>query len=184
MWTDFEYYQVYCFLFMPAPKIGTKSSVNGLSVVPKLYRTMQQNLTSEQKKEIQYFSGGWIQWWRSPRWFNESNAICPLSQQQYTQSDDINSAEILNECGDNAFDIEIEEDDVRKALESINVNKGEGPDSVSPKLLRSCANSLAKPLTVLFQKSLASGCVPESLKNSRTVQNRAPKVTWKITELL
>lgn len=87
-------------------------------------------------------------------------------QQQYVQGNDIDLLEILSDCGDNAFDIEIQEEDVRKALMAINVNKSEGPDGISPKLLKNCAHSLSKPLAVLFRKSLVDGYVPAMLKNS------------------
>ncbi|XP_031632455.1 uncharacterized protein LOC116346514 [Contarinia nasturtii] len=87
----------------------------------------------------------------------------------YTQSENIDLDQLLNECGEVSFDIEISETDVLKALQSINMNKGAGPDGISPKLLKNCAKSLATPLTVLFRKSLHQGCVPDVLKKSRIV---------------
>lgn len=45
-------------------------------------------------------------------------------QHKYAQDDAIDLHDILNECDVNAFDFEIEEEVVRKVLESINVNKG------------------------------------------------------------
>jgi Reverse transcriptase (RNA-dependent DNA polymerase) len=90
-------------------------------------------------------------------------------QQQYTQAENIDLNEILSECDDDAFEFQIEEDDVHKALQSINVNKGEGPDGISPKMMRNCSIALVKPLTVLFRKSFVDGYVPASLKNSRIV---------------
>lgn len=90
-------------------------------------------------------------------------------QQQYVQNESIDLNNILNECDDDALNIEIEKDDILKALESINVNKGEGPDGILLKLLKNCASWLASPLTVLFRKSLTDGYVSASLKNSRIV---------------
>ena len=75
----------------------------------------------------------------------------------------------MNGCSDDSFDCEIEEADVLNALRSINVSKGAGPDGVSPKLLKNGANSLAKPLTVLFRKSLQMGQIPIILKESKIV---------------
>ncbi|XP_031639659.1 uncharacterized protein LOC116351663, partial [Contarinia nasturtii] len=68
----------------------------------------------------------------------------------YTQSDNIDLDQLLSECGDISFDIDINEVDVMKALQAINVNKGAGPDGISPKLLKNCAHTLSKPLTMLF----------------------------------
>ena len=70
----------------------------------------------------------------------------------------------MNGCSDDSYDCEIEETDVLNALRSINVNKGAGPDGMLPKLLKNGGNSLAKPLTVLFQKSLEMGQIPIVLK--------------------
>ncbi|RYE04931.1 MAG: hypothetical protein EOP33_08110, partial [Rickettsiaceae bacterium] len=88
-------------------------------------------------------------------------------QGQYTQSDEIDMDELLNECTQDAFEVEIGEDDVLKVLQSLKVNKGTGPDGVSPQILKNCAQSLSKPLTLLFKKSFEEGVVPDSLKNSR-----------------
>ncbi|RYE19123.1 MAG: hypothetical protein EOP45_13100, partial [Sphingobacteriaceae bacterium] len=85
-------------------------------------------------------------------------------QGQYTQSDDIDIDELLNECTQGAFEVEIGEDDVRKALESLNVNKGTGPDGISPQILKNCTQSLSK---LFLKKSFEEGLVPDSLKNSR-----------------
>ncbi|RYE16175.1 MAG: reverse transcriptase family protein, partial [Sphingobacteriaceae bacterium] len=86
---------------------------------------------------------------------------------QYTACDDIDLDELLNECTNDPFEIEISEPDVLKALQSMKVNKGSGPDGISPHILKNCAQTLAKPLSVLFCKSLEQGIVPDSLKTSR-----------------
>ncbi|XP_031637856.1 uncharacterized protein LOC116350250 [Contarinia nasturtii] len=100
---------------------------------------------------------------------SKAELFADFFENQYTQSDSIDLDQLLDECGDLSFDIEINEHDVLRALQSINVSKGAGPDGVSPKLLKNCAHSLAKPLTVLFCKSLDQGGVPASMKNSRIV---------------
>ncbi|XP_055307696.1 uncharacterized protein LOC129571852, partial [Sitodiplosis mosellana] len=100
---------------------------------------------------------------------SKAELFADFFESQYTPSDDIDLDNLLSECGDNAFDIELNEADVLKALLSINVNKGAGPDGISPKLLKNCAYSLAKPLSKLFNKSLQAGIVPSMLKNSRIV---------------
>lgn len=86
---------------------------------------------------------------------------------QYTTCDGIDLDELLNECSNDPFEIEISEPDVLKALQSMKVNKGSGPDGISPHILKNCAQTLAKPLSVLLCKSLEEGIVPDSLKTSR-----------------
>ncbi|XP_031620399.1 uncharacterized protein LOC116338953 [Contarinia nasturtii] len=100
---------------------------------------------------------------------SKAELFADFFENQYTQSDNIDLDQLLSECGDISFDIDINEVDVMKALQTINVNKGAGPDGISPKLLKNCAHSLSKPLTMLFRKSLHQGCVPAALKNSRIV---------------
>lgn len=90
-------------------------------------------------------------------------------ENQYTQSENIELEQLLDGCSENSLAIEIYEDDVLKALLSLNVNKGAGPDGFSPKLMKNCAHALSKPLTMLFQRSLDQGFVPAVLKNSRVV---------------
>lgn len=100
---------------------------------------------------------------------SKANMFADFFQKQYIQSGNINLTDILNTCGENTLEIDIEEDDICKALESINVNKGAGPDGISPKLLRNCVASLTEPLTTLFRKSFDEGHMPAALKTSRIV---------------
>ncbi|XP_031633556.1 uncharacterized protein LOC116347189, partial [Contarinia nasturtii] len=100
---------------------------------------------------------------------SKAEIFADFFKSQYTRSDGIDLDQILSECEDLSFDINIKEVDVLRALKSINVNKGAGPDGISPKMLKNCAHTLSKPLTALFCKSLHQGYVPGALKNSRIV---------------
>ena len=51
-----------------------------------------------------------------------------------------------------------------KALLNLNVNKSPGPDNFHPKLLKHSAKSLAKPLKILFDKTLLEGKLPLDFK--------------------
>jgi hypothetical protein len=46
----------------------------------------------------------------------------------------------------------------------LNISKPAGPDNLSPKILKAVFQSLVKPLTILFQKSLNFGVVPGDWK--------------------
>ena len=54
--------------------------------------------------------------------------------------------------------------DMEKALFNLNPTKSPGPDGFHPKLLKSCSTSLANPLKILFEKTLAEGILPEDFK--------------------
>ena len=47
-----------------------------------------------------------------------------------------------------------------KLLKNINVTKAVGPDNIPNRVLRECAHELAPIITLLFQRSLDTGCLP------------------------
>jgi hypothetical protein len=65
--------------------------------------------------------------------------------------------------------ITITEHDIVEALESIDIHKGAGPDGVPPVLLKECRMALAKPLFLIYNHSLNTGCFPELWKIARIV---------------
>ncbi len=58
------------------------------------------------------------------------------------------------------------EDEVRRELKRLNVRKAAGPDGITGRVLRSCADQLAGLFTSIFNESLASSVVPTSFKKS------------------
>ncbi len=61
--------------------------------------------------------------------------------------------------------ITVTEDEVRRALKGVNIRKAAGPDGITGRVLRSCADQLAGLFTSIFNESLATSVVPTSLKN-------------------
>ena len=61
-------------------------------------------------------------------------------------------------------DFEIEEETVKKTLQGLKMNKAAGPDGIPPSVLCEAADQLARPITLLFRKSLNDSCVPEEWK--------------------
>ena len=56
--------------------------------------------------------------------------------------------------------IVLSEADVWGVLCSLDPHKAEGPDKISPRLLKECATPLTPPLTVLFHRCLTSASIP------------------------
>ena len=54
--------------------------------------------------------------------------------------------------------------DVESHLKFLNVDSAIGSDNIHPRLLKKCATELAYPLAFIFNKSMASGSLPQSWK--------------------
>ena len=64
----------------------------------------------------------------------------------------------------NLNSIVILEQDVKDQLDNLNINKLGGPDEISPKLIKTFVYHLVKPLTLLLNRSLQLGQVPQQWK--------------------
>lgn len=65
--------------------------------------------------------------------------------------------------------IQFSESEVEEVLAKLGVSGGVGPDGIPPAFARSCGTSLKVPLTLIFNKSLATGGFPERWKVAYTV---------------
>lgn len=75
-----------------------------------------------------------------------------------TQPEDLSS--------DGLGEIEVQYDSVLTALQSIDTSKSSGPSNFPPVMLKNCAQTVAKPLHLLFTKSLEVGIFPSTWKSS------------------
>ncbi len=66
----------------------------------------------------------------------------------------------------NDYAITLSEDDVRRELRRVNIRKAAGPDGITGRVLRSCADQLAGLFTSIFNESLATSVVPTPFKKS------------------
>lgn len=67
-------------------------------------------------------------------------------------------------CNDKLNNVNIEEQEVIDIIKILPVNKAIGPDTISHKMLKSTLQSVAKPLCLLFNKSLTENVYPNNWK--------------------
>jgi hypothetical protein len=55
-------------------------------------------------------------------------------------------------------------DEVENVLQDLDANKGSGPDDIPPIILKNCASAFAKPLSLLFYRSMATSVFSDRWK--------------------
>jgi len=75
----------------------------------------------------------------------------------------------INYENDSFSDFIIYSYDIFLILKSLNPSKAMGPDGIHGKVLKTCARSLAHPLSVLFNLSFSTGCIPPDWKLASVV---------------
>jgi len=65
--------------------------------------------------------------------------------------------------------VKTSESEVKGILLKVDENKAVGPDNISPRLLRQCADELASPLSTLFNHCLQTSTWPKAWKTSNVV---------------
>ena len=70
---------------------------------------------------------------------------------------------------DHLFEVNFNPDIIREHLLAINPNKAQGPDLIHGRILKTCANSLAYPLSRLFKLSYETGNIPTDWKLANVV---------------
>lgn len=75
----------------------------------------------------------------------------------------------LDFTNDEQYKVDFSPNLIKKHLIDINPNKAQGPDLIHGRILKTCANSLAHPLSKLFMMSYKTGCIPADWKIANVV---------------
>ena len=62
------------------------------------------------------------------------------------------------------YNVTFDEEDIKEAIDQISSTAAAGPDRFPPLFLKMCKHSLAKPLFIMWRKSLDTGEIPPLLK--------------------
>ena len=119
--------------------------------------------------------------WTFAKCFKQNKGLPVLISNGSRVSGDIEKANLLNKTfaskfsdpgaavypdvpayvGDRLTEFRVSEEAVRHLLRNLVVSKACGPDGLSARILRECADELAAPLCKIFRLSLSSGIFPE-----------------------
>ena len=70
---------------------------------------------------------------------------------------------------DSTFDIDLSASRVKPILDNLDINKAQGPDAISGAVLKNCSETLAYPLSILFNLSYNTGYIPQEWKLANVV---------------
>jgi hypothetical protein len=104
----------------------------------------------------------------------DDNAICRILnssfQTVFTQEPIGELPSFTDRPGTELIEIDIcsmfETYDIERRLEELDENKAIGPDDIHPRVLKHCAAAMAKPLAMIFRRSLSNGRAPEMFKQA------------------
>ena len=91
----------------------------------------------------------------------EAKTICNILTEQYNsqfskKSDNENEINMFeNILEDDLVDINIDEKNIRDAIDKLNTNSAQGPDGVPAILMKKTRDTIAVPLKLILRKSLA-----------------------------
>ena len=70
---------------------------------------------------------------------------------------------------DSSFDIDFSADRVKPILDSLDINKAQGPDCINGSVLKNCSETLSYPLSILFNLVYNTGYIPQEWKVANVV---------------
>ena len=118
---------------------------------------------------------------------NSRVPIGPLKVNKETVSENIDIANVLNgyfcsvftkedtsnipvprdmNCNSTLSNVVFEPLDIIKKIEKLKPSSSSGPDNLSTKFLHTFRNSISEPLSIIYNKSMQSGCVPQDWRSA------------------
>ena len=90
---------------------------------------------------------------------------------RFSEHISISSSYDIDICfqSDNNFDIDFNTEKIRDILRNIDGNKAQGPDNIHGVILKTCANSFARPLSIIFELIYNTGILPAEWKRANVV---------------
>ena len=152
-------------------------------------RVSDRSYTEYLKGLVGEFRTNSKRFWSFVRCFKQSKGLPVLVSNGARVSDDTGKANLLNRTfaakfsdpdvtvfpevtaieGDRLTEFRVSEDNVRILLRNLVVSKACGPDGLSARVLRECADELAAPLCKIFSMSLSSGIFPQQWAEANIV---------------
>ena len=98
---------------------------------------------------------------KGPSLFSDSLSKAQILLEQFcsvfTRDDDAPPPEMKSPSSPTLNDLTIDVNGVAKLLRNINTSKAPGPDGIPNKILKTCADAIAPPLTCIFNCSITTG---------------------------
>ena len=94
----------------------------------------------------------------------KANELNSFFSSVFTKHENDNMPEFEPIITSTVCDITITKQKVESMLKVLNVSKSTGPDEFHPRFLKETAESIALPVTILFNKSLNEGSIPQEWK--------------------
>ena len=70
---------------------------------------------------------------------------------------------------DSSFDIDFSASRIKPLLDSLDINKAQGPDGINGAVLKNCSETLSYPLSILFNLVYNTGYIPQEWKVANVV---------------
>ena len=95
----------------------------------------------------------------------------------FTQEDVGNIPAFENRTNSSLEDVQIDTPTIIKLLGMVKETKSQGPDDIHPKFIKETSKELAKPVSIVFRRSLDEGKLPEIWKiaNVTPIHKKGPK---------
>merc|ERR1711984_489 len=134
-----------------------KHAIECMKVNPKIFYSIINKQKNRKNKVGPFKENGEI--------IDEGEVICEkLVLELLSQFSKINGNPFKDEEADDLNDIEITEEDIKKAIGDIDENSAAGPDGIPAILLKRIRDEIALPLTLILRKSIDEGKIPDIFK--------------------